>query len=202
MPKLNLIGDRYGRWRIVSRADNRNGQSAWRCECDCGSIVDVAQSSLRGGASRSCGCLKDEEMLARNLTHGYARTPIYQIWSGMITRCTNPNEENWRHYGGRGITVCDRWRKFENFLEDMGLPPEGLTLERMHNDGDYEPSNCRWATKREQGWNRRTSRTITWRGATKCAMAWAEQFGVDYQFFYDAMLRNPSRRRNLASSAK
>lgn len=122
-------------------------------------------------------------------THGMARrgntARVYDIWCGMKNRCQNPKTPDFKHYGGRGITVCGHWQKFENFLADMGEPPLGLSLDRYpDNDGNYEPGNCRWATRRQQKINTRAARMVTFRGKTQSLAIWAEEIGCTYRFLY------------------
>jgi hypothetical protein len=119
----------------------------------------------------------------KNLTHGYAEgygTRIYHVWCAMLARCTNPKNQAYDNYGGRGITVCERWRKFENFLEDMGEPPEGLTIDRLDNDGPYCKDNCAWETRVVQANNRRSSVKLTFDGVTLTLREWSERTGIDY----------------------
>lgn len=153
-------GDRYGRLVVIEYAGSRKGQREWRCRCDCGTEGVWPTIVLRTGTTRSCGCLRQEMLLARITKHGLSKTPAYSSWKGMVHRCTNPKHSSYGEYGGRGIIVCDRWNPhagglFENFLADMGERPSGKTLDRIDNDGDYEPGNCRWVTPARQAANRR-----------------------------------------------
>lgn len=140
---------------------NDNYQKWWECKCDCGKSVVVYQGGLKCGDNQSCGCFKKENnaklMRIRSTTHGMARTQEYQSWSGMWNRCTNPKYVLFHRYGGRGIRVCERWEKFENFFQDMGTKPKGMSLGRIDNDGNYEPCNCRWETPTQQCNNTRRS---------------------------------------------
>src|SRR5215475_12310158 len=146
----DLTGKRFGRLVVCWPSGIVGGSVRWLCVCDCGQMAMTARSGqLLAGRIRSCGCRK------RHKTHGQSRTKVYDAWSGMIGRCSNRKLKAWKNYGGRGIKVCARWRKFENFLFDMGFPPDGLVLDRINNDGDYKPRNCRWATYSQSNKNRR-----------------------------------------------
>jgi hypothetical protein len=149
---IDITGHRFGRLVAISHISFQG----WLCRCDCGNETIVQGPNLRNGNSKSCGCLRVELAISRATKHGHAKkTATYSSWQAMIKRCTNPNTWSWKHYGGRGITVCDRWRySFENFLADMGEKPEGLTLDRINNELGYSPENCRWATPAEQFRNR------------------------------------------------
>lgn len=159
MKLLDSVGQRFGRLIVESRAKNRRTSAAWNCVCDCGGRLVVLGTDLRNGHTQSCGCLRRETCGAVHFKHGNSSgvngvSSTYHSWACMIQRCTNPTRMYWKYYGGRGIRVCDRWLIFENFLADMGQRPKHLSLDRINPDGDYEPSNCRWATALQQRHNR------------------------------------------------
>ena len=180
---MNLEGTVFGRWNVISRCDDRlrpNGDRIpiWLCRCQCGTEKPVTQTSLRSGASKSCGCMK-VEMFTRRLTkHGRSFTSDYTAWSQMRQRCSNPNSEAYKNYGGLGVTVCERWNSFENFVADMGLRPwPNATIERKDPNGHYEPSNCKWASHSEQANNKRHHVLIEWNGKVQNAAQWEKEFG-------------------------
>jgi hypothetical protein len=152
----DLIGKKFGRLtptKYLGTNKWRNGK--WLCLCSCGNQKECSSSNLRSGGSKSCGCLQKERTILANTIHGQGRTRIYRIWTNMLERCNNPNNPFYKDYGGRGIIVCKRWLKFENFLKDVGNPPEGLTFDRTNNDKGYFPDNWKWSTPKEQANNRR-----------------------------------------------
>ena len=162
MAMLNLIEHRFGRLEVIEIAGrNRHKQTLWRCRCDCGAVIVTSTNALRQGHTRSCGCLKVEMLQAQARTHGMSDTPTYSSWEQMIARCRNTNNERYADYGGRGITVCERWLKFENFLADMGERPSlSHSLDRVDVNGSYSPENCRWATRKQQQRNMRNSHFV------------------------------------------
>lgn len=177
----DLTGLRVNKLTVVERAANVGKQPAWLCRCDCGNDKIVMGMYLRSASVIDCGCGATARRSAARAVHGMTDTPEFHTWRGMLYRCTNPNSKHWHLYGGRGITVCDRWREsFENFYADMGPRPEGTSLDRKDNDKGYSPDNCRWATPQEQQNNRRGNIHITIDGATKTLKQWAKHYGVPY----------------------
>jgi hypothetical protein len=162
----------------VLRTGTKPGCSVYRCEC--GTEKEVRRTHVNAGRVLSCGCLNRSIHAAKLRTHGLSKTPEYRVWTFMIVRCTNVAADDYPRYGGRGITVCDRWREsFENFFADMGTrPTTGHSIERKDNDGPYSPENCVWATREVQGRNKRNNRRIEVDGVTRTAIEWAEVTGI------------------------
>lgn len=152
--RKDYTGQQFGSWTVIGYSHAKGARSIWNIRCECGETRQYDMQTLREGRSKSCGCKSDCA-----LRHGKSSQPIYQLWAGMITRCTNPNHTAFARYGGRGITVSGRWMVFDNFYADMGDRPEGKSLDRIDNDGNYEPANCRWATAEEQARGRRNKQT-------------------------------------------
>jgi hypothetical protein len=178
-------GNKYGRLTVIEEAEKRGKQAWWRCKCECGNETEVCGAKLRNGHTRSCGCLQKDVAAERLTTHGMSNSATRNSWRGMMERCTNSNNIGYENYGARGITVCERWHKFENFLEDMGRRPDGLTLERIDNSKGYSPDNCRWATRKEQNNNRRDNRILTYNGISLTIPQWAEKLGVSKSALYN-----------------
>ena len=180
-PKLDLLGKRFGRLVVVESVPGR-----WCCLCDCGKYRDTTGTNLRTGNTTSCGCRKLEYAHIPR-THGKSKTKVFAAWNEMLQRCTNPRKKNYTDYGGRGISVCDRWQTFENFLADMGEPLPGASLDRINNNGNYEPSNCRWASRTEQSRNRRNCRMYEIGGISKPLSEWCELHGMNYYAVYSRL---------------
>ncbi len=179
----NITGRVLFRWTVMSFAGTRQRGAYWLCRCECGTIREVSSATLLHGRSKSCGCLHREVLSELNAKHGGCDSPEYSSWKGMIARCTNADRKGYDDYGGRGITVCERWsgeNGFDNFISDMGPKPSPAhSIDRFpDNDGNYEPGNCRWATEGQQKRNMRSNRMVTFRGKTLCITDWAKEIGI------------------------
>lgn len=174
--RINPVGQAHGRLTIVSRAENdRFGRSQWNCICECGKGHVAALFRMTSGHTKSCGCIRNES----NLDARLSAIPAYISWSAMKQRCYYKDSKQYDSYGGRGITVCDRWNNsFNDFLTDMGHRPDGMSIERNDVNGNYEPSNCRWATKIEQARNRRNNIIIVIGSVQKCVSEWCEILNI------------------------
>ncbi len=172
MRAIDISGRRFGRLIVIKLLPvrNRHNQRVWRCTCDCGAVRNVVQGCLTEGNTQSCGCKRRQ--------HGASHTRIYFVWRSMVSRCHQTSSRNFRLYGARGIKVCRRWRKFKNFLEDMGTPVKGLSLERINNDKGYSKKNCKWASRMEQCSNMRTNHLLTYKGRTLHVSGWARLHGI------------------------
>lgn len=196
MKLIDLTNQIFGRLKVIARdSSNATGQTFWICRCDCGNHKSIASYSLKRGKSKSCGCLQKELASKKFTIHGHNRvgrkSPEYDIWGSMIQRCTNPNNKHYPHYGGRGITVCDRWRdSFESFIADVGNRPSPKhSIDRIENDKGYEPGNVRWATKKQQCRNQRSNRVLCIDGVSKCVTEWAESSGIPATAIYQRLNR-------------
>lgn len=181
--KIDLTGKTFGKLTVVGGFRRKNGRSYWTCRCECGVIKDVEGCTLRGGQTKSCGCYSREATAAKLRKYGKRASTIreYRIWQSMKARCQYQTRRSWAAYGGRGITVCERWNEsFPAFLEDMGPAPSVKhSIDRIDNDKGYCPENCRWATNREQSLNRRNNRRLTLNGVTLTSKEWSEKIGID-----------------------
>lgn len=159
MSIIDLTGNKFGRWTVIKYV----GMMKWVCKCDCGNMRVVKSSSFKNGNSKSCGCLRKDSVVGRFTIHGQSslngkKTLTYNTWVGMKQRCNYSKHVGYKNYGGRGIKVCKRWDKFENFYKDMGKRPKGTSIDRIDNDRGYTPKNCKWSTKKEQSLNKSNSK--------------------------------------------
>lgn len=182
---IDLTGKRFSRWLVLSRVENnRHNQPRWNCLCDCGKEKYVVAGNLTSGVSKSCGCLNIEVhravCIARNTTHGLAGSPEHITWVNIRQRCENPKCSSYEKYGAKGISVCERWQTFENFLIDMGKKPTPKhTIDRFPDcTGNYEPGNCRWATMKQQQANRRHNVFVSYQGETLVIPEWSRRTGI------------------------
>lgn len=190
--KKDLTGQRFGRLVVLyETSERKHTKVVWHCRCDCGNEVDIRSGSLTSGHTMSCGCYKRERAAEVHTTHGMNRQgkphSVYQTWQCMLQRCENPNNSAYKDYGGCGIKVCDEWHDAEKFI-GWALAngwQKGLQLDRIDNNGNYEPSNCRWATREEQARNRRTNHLVTFNAKTRTMAEWAEEVGVKRHILYD-----------------
>lgn len=192
-PRFNLVGLRFGRWLVVSdQPVDRLGpqrQGRWLCRCDCGTESRVTSTSLRSGNSKSCGCFKKDANLLRRRTHGQTSSPTWITWMNMRNRCRRRTNPAYRWYGARGISICPEWDDFAVFLRDLGERPPGMSLDRIDNDGNYEPGNCRWATRAEQRRNARGISNVTIGPLTMCIKDWAAESGKPRKAIVRGLLR-------------
>ncbi len=184
--KINAIyGDRFGRLVIINEIEKKitkkgNKERRVLCECDCGKETTVYFKNLRSGLTKSCGCLRKD----LKTTHNSTNIKEYNVWKGIKRRCLNKKTKDYKNYGGRGITVCDRWlgeNGFYNFFEDMGVRKTGLTIDRINNNGNYCKENCKWATKTEQDNNRRSNVFLELNGVSMSMKQWSKKLSISYE---------------------
>lgn len=185
-PLINIVGQKFGRLTVKSHLGRKHHTSMWRCKCDCGNVVDVQGGAIKNGSIKSCGCWQSDRMAKLNLKHGFARNgvkvPEYKTWEGMRRRCENSADKSFPHYGGKGISVCDRWKDFQVFLSDIEPRPSPRhSLDRIDVNGNYEPSNCRWATASQQCRNKTTNRFIVFNGKPMTLVKASEKSGIPYK---------------------
>lgn len=201
----NLKGKRFGRLLALRMADlDTNKYAKWICRCDCGNTKIVFASNLKSGHTKSCGCLNLELIKTRFITHGMRNTKTYKSYRNMLVRCLNPNHDNYKLYGGRGVKVCDNWLgSFENFYQDMGERPIGMTLDRIDPDGDYCKENCRWATQQKQCVNRRHNFKVFFDGREQTLPEWSREIDIPLMTLRNRILKlNWSVERALTEKPK
>lgn len=192
---LDLAGQRFGKLLVLIKTEKpthaKSNSAHFLCKCDCGKEKIIRSDSLRTGKSKSCGCgiVEAQKRDPHYTTHKMSKSRAYKSWGGMIQRCENPNNGQHRNYGARGITVCERWHKFENFLADMGEPPPKHSIDRIANNGNYEPGNCKWATQKEQNNHYRRNIFIEYNGQNKTLLSWTEELHLPYKATWQRLRR-------------
>jgi len=182
---IDLTGQIFGRLTIIEYiGKTKYKQSLWLCRCNCGNEKVILGLNLNHGRVKSCGCIVKE---GNNFKHGFSHTKSWQAWDNMKQRCLDSNHKQYKDYGGRGIKVCDRWLKFENFLKDVGEISPELTLDRINNNGNYEPDNFKLSTRKEQQRNTRFNNLITYKNKIQCLSAWAEEHCINYNTLYQRL---------------
>lgn len=178
--RIDLSGKKFHRWTVISLSEITPAyQAMWNCVCQCGTRAVIRSSSLTTGNSKSCGCHRDDVLRRMSTRHGRSETKAWYAWSRLFQRCYNKGNHAYPTYGARGIKVCKRWKKFENFYADMGEPPSGVhSIDRIDVNGHYTPSNCRWATQKEQANNRRSNTWLTAFGRTQTIAQWSDELGI------------------------
>lgn len=177
-----LKGKKFNKLTVLEFSHvSQKREACWKCQCECGNVCIATTTDLRKGHKKSCGCLKNEKSYRNSYKHGLSKTPLYSIWLSMKDRCLNENNKYFNNYGSRGITVCDEWKddfmNFYNWAIANGYS-DNLSIDRIDVNGNYEPSNCRWATKKEQQNNKRDNVLITYKGKTKTLQEWADETGI------------------------
>lgn len=196
---IDMAGQRFGKLAVISRAENSlDGSAQWLCQCDCGKSANIRGTNLRSGEVKSCGCSTGEFVANAHRTHGQSKTPIYRTWQSMRERCKNTKSKLYPDYGGRGIRVCDRWASFENFAQDMGPRPDGYSLDRINNDGNYSPENCRWTDWNCQANNRRNGKLINVNGEMVTIKEASELTGVPHHTIRGRLRKGMSDAEALA----
>lgn len=203
--QIDLSGQKFGRLVAHSYVGPSAAGAVWFCVCDCGGSSKTTITKLRSGHTKSCGCLKNELTRARSITHGLSGTYEHGIWLAMIQRCTNPNNQAYPDYAGRGIFICDRWVNgdgplsgFECFFSDMGARPDNThTLDRVDNDGPYSPDNCQWATRKQQARNRRSNRLVFVDGIQMSVAEACEKLGFNHNFINNRLQKGFSWQRAI-----
>ena len=182
------LGKVFNRLTVIGRFNSIKGKARWLCRCSCGNKLIVTGDSLRQGRVGSCGCFRKDHSKLAKLTHGMSGTSTYRSWQEMWIRCTEPSAISFQNYGGRGIKVDSRWEQFENFFADMGIRPKGTSLDRIDNDADYSPENCKWSSKTEQARNKRNNVLVKYRGREQALAAWCEELNLPYSRTYNRIV--------------
>lgn len=200
MKKQEVVGNTYGLLTVLAEVEKYKiyRKVLVRCSCDAATEKVVFLNCLRGGSTKSCGCIQKLATKAAKTTHGLRNHKLYPTWRNMLQRCQNPSIKQYPDYGGRGITVCTRWQKIENFIEDMGPGySKGLTVERIDNNQGYSQENCKWATKSEQSRNMRSNQNLTLNGETKCVTDWCLELGLNVNTVFNRVRKGKTAEEAL-----
>lgn len=208
MRVINMEGKTYGRLTVLQRVGSKNNRAMWECVCECGKHIITSGHALRRGNTKSCSCLQKDKASMRLKTHGMSSTNLYTTWANIRKRCEDPSSQDYRYYGSRGISVCKEWHDSEVFISwalASGYK-QGLTIDRINNNGNYCPENCRWVDRKTQSRNSRKNYLITFRGETHCISEWSEITNIDqntircrirrYGWDIERALTTPTRKFN------
>lgn len=202
MKLIDRTGEKYGRLVVVERAANaknpKDTNARWLCICECGKSSVAYGGDLKHGKVVSCGCWNTE----KRITHGMSRTHVNSVWRSMLDRCRNPKNRAYVNYGGRGIQVCDEWSDFAVFNKDMGNRPAGYQIDRINNDGNYEPGNCRWVTAKQQQNNKRETRMLEFKGKTQSLGDWSAETGIKWHTLRGRLRYGWDAERTLTTPVK
>lgn len=214
-PFNDLSGKRFGKLTAIKIAGmTQNRKTMWLCKCDCGNLCKVIRGHLLNGHTKSCGCIKTEKAKVMFTKHGKCNSKLYHVWASMKQRCCDSGCKSYKNYGGRGIKLCKEWLDFQTFYDWAMLTGyrNGLTIDRIDNNGNYEPSNCRWVTVKVQNENKRSNIFITYKNQTKTLNEWSEDIGIPYKTLWNRVqtlrwnvyeaLEKPSRGRGQRRLSK
>ena len=196
----DLMGKKFRRLTVIRLGEKlNNGEHFWLCQCKCGNLIKVRGGHLRNGHTKSCGCLRKEQLK----THGMSQKLEYKSWAKLKGRCLNKNIPNYKDYGGRGITICEEWKNsFETFYKDMGNRPKGTSIDRIDNNENYCKENCRWSLPKVQARNKRNNIMITYKGNTLCSTDWASKLRLKRQTLEGRLRKNWSVERAFTQSLR
>ena len=202
MKYLDLAGKRFNKLLAIERVENQNHKTMWKCLCDCGNETFVYTWNLTGNRVKSCGCLKNEKLIERSTTHNQRHTNLYEVWKTMKQRCFNPNNQSYKNYGGRGIVVCDEWKtNFKSFYKwsmENGYK-KGLTIDRIDNNKNYCPENCRWTDRITQANNSRWNKHIVIDGKDDTLANWLRFYNTNYDKYYRRIKKGLSEQEALTT---
>jgi len=185
----DLSGKIFNRWKVISFAYKKYNHAYWLSKCECGVTKIILGENIKRGLSKSCGCW-NRELLDKRKSEGFSHCRTYKIWSGLLTRCRNKKSKAYKYYGARGINIHPRWRNYKNFLFDMGYAPQGLQIDRINNNGNYEPGNCRWADKFVNANNMSTNRVVFYEGKRQTMAQWCRELGLPYRLTIQRLNRD------------